>query len=125
MKLSETIPPTILDAAGINVPERMSGISLLNREQLSERNGTFGATYFHDIRDLNDPVKSLKRRWTIQGRWKLILPYDENLPDAPVELYDLENDTQEKNNLIKQHPQRVRKLKKRILSWWDNRESGW
>jgi uncharacterized sulfatase len=116
---SVDIPPTILDAAGLNVPERMPGISLVNRNRLKERNGTFGATYYHDIRDLNDPVKSLKRRWTIHGRWKLLLPYDENLPDAPVELYDLKNDPHEKNNLADKHPERVRKLKQRIQNWWN------
>lgn len=121
---SVDIPPTILDVAGLNVPERMPGISLRDREKLRERNGTFGATYFHDIRDLNDPVKNLKRRWTIQGDWKLILPFKNNLPDAEVELYNLADDPHEQKNLAEKHPERVRSLEKRIQNWWLLREPG-
>ncbi len=115
------IAPTVLEAAGMDVPPVMPGIFLLDRDRLNERNGTFGATYFHDIRDLNDPVKSLKRRWTIHEEWKLIWPYAENLPDAPVELYNLKEDPHENTNLAEQKPDLVESLKQRIENWWSIR----
>ncbi len=115
------IAPTVLKATGMDVPPVMPGVSLLNRDRLKERNGTFGASYFVDIRDLDDPVRSLKRQWTISGNWKLIRPYSENLPDAPVELYNLKKDPHEQTNLADQKPDLVKFLKHRIENWWSVR----
>jgi arylsulfatase A-like enzyme len=46
-------------------------------------------------------------RW---GKWKGIRLNVHNTPDAPMELYDLNTDVGEKNNIAAQHPDIVGKL---------------
>ncbi len=47
------------------------------------------------------------------GQWKLLCEYD----GSQVQLYDLEKDRQESNNLAGDHPQRVARLSKSLLDW--------
>ena len=48
-----------------------------------------------------------------KGRWKLLCEYDGTSP----QLYDLENDPGEKRDLAADHPERVRKLRGKLLGW--------
>ncbi|MCA9194833.1 MAG: sulfatase-like hydrolase/transferase [Planctomycetales bacterium] len=47
------------------------------------------------------------------GKWKLLIEYDGSMP----QLYDLEDDMTESNNLADAHSARVAELRERLLSW--------
>ena len=48
-------------------------------------------------------------------RYKLVMP-----KEGVHELYDLEEDVHEKNNIVDKHPEIVAALKKVYESWWDD-----
>jgi arylsulfatase A-like enzyme len=48
-----------------------------------------------------------------QGKWKL----HEYFEDGTLELYNMEEDLGERNNLVKRHPQKVRELYQILQSW--------
>jgi arylsulfatase A-like enzyme len=50
------------------------------------------------------------------GKWKGIKRNIKRKPNAPLELYDLEKDVSEKNNVAKQHPEIVKKIEEIMLS---------
>lgn len=52
-------------------------------------------------------------KWAVQmGNWKIVSPRQEEF-----ELYDLKNDPGKKNNLAKQHQERVSELKVKYTKW--------
>jgi arylsulfatase A-like enzyme len=111
------LAPTILSACGVDVPKSMPGLDLLDickHAGQSERTQLFGEIFEHDIPDVDDPVKGLTHRWTIEGDWKLILP----VGDGAAELYNLNDDPHENQNLAAQNPERVAALTKGIDAWW-------
>jgi arylsulfatase A-like enzyme len=82
------------------------------------RRTIFGAVFTHDLMDLENPLASLKYRWSVQGRWKLIVPHYDNVPDGRIQLYDVVKDPQETANLAAQEEARTRSLLEEIQSWW-------
>ena len=111
------LAPTALAACGMGKQPSMQGVSLLDRQAVEKRNAAFGATYSHDAVDIHDPVSSLQFRWTIQGRWKLILPFRGNRPSDPVQLYDVWGDPHEEKNLANDSRERVMQLRGQIDAW--------
>lgn len=111
--------PTLLTAAGVDVPENLSGINLLDRKAVTARDAIFGEILEHDIQHMTDPVASLRFRWIIEGDWKLIVPHAGREPDAPTELYNLAQDPHEEKNVAEEHPELVERLEARIDDWWD------
>jgi arylsulfatase A-like enzyme len=113
-------PTTILELAGVAVPEHLEGLNLMDREAMAARNTIFIESYSHDMVDLDDPVKSLTARVVIDGWWKLILPgphqeqKERAIPfskiDPEIQLFDLKNDPFEKTNLAGKHPEVVQRL---------------
>ena len=96
--LTQTIDyaPTILDAAGIKVPNFMQGLSLIpsatGKQKIIPRNNL----YYHYYEYTAD--HSVLQHLGVRGkRYKLIYFYTVN----EWELYDLKTDTQEQKNLIK------------------------
>jgi uncharacterized sulfatase len=73
------IMPTVLAACGVESPAGLPGVNLLDDRVTAARDQLFGECYTHTIVDLDEPAKSLLWRWTVQGRWKLIVP----APPAP------------------------------------------
>jgi uncharacterized sulfatase len=123
------LAPTILQACGIEPPDAMPGINLLdvfNQREMT-RVAIFGESFAHDIADITDPTRSLLNLWCIEGHWKLVLYHDGQLgryrvihqqrPRDP-QLFNLSVDPHEEHNVADQHPQVVQRLTERIKKWW-------
>ncbi len=117
--------PTILDAAGLQVPEHLPGMSLLEtcRGNGLKRTAIYGESFAHDIADLNDPDASLLFRWVNDGRWKLIQRYPGKMgryafafrfAGAEQQLYDLADDPHETDDLAEENPEIVKRLRAMI-----------
>lgn len=101
MVLNIDMAETIIDLAGIEAPEDMQGESLVplfeNKPQLAWRD----AMYYHYYESREDSPLPVMRHFGIRtGRHKLICFYNDELEH--LELYDLEMDPYEMNNLIHQ-----------------------
>lgn len=110
------IVPTTLKACGLKVPADLPGLDLLDRSAMTARKSIYVESYTHDISALGEPEKSLVARVVIDGWNKAILP-GSNRPDraftsAPkeIELYDLQADPYEKENLAAQQSEQVLRL---------------
>ncbi|KMT67020.1 sulfatase [Catenovulum maritimum] len=124
------IVPTVLGAAGIDVPAHLPGKNLfpeLTQQTPIERDTIFGEGFAHDMDDINNPESSLLYRWVIKDNWKLIVSYDgknvsyQKYHDALTQgprLFNLANDEYEKVNLAKQYPEMVEKLKQELVDWY-------
>ena len=104
--------PTLLDAAKLERDEQLplDGVSLLPvlRGEPLDRE----AIYFHypnyawhRANRLGGAIRS--------GKWKLIERFD----DDSLELYDLEADLSERNNLAEEHPEIANSLQHKIADW--------
>ena len=67
---------------------------------------------------MSDPVASLRFRWVIEGKWKLIVPHPSREPNAPVELFDILADPHETKNLAAGNAEVVAQLTAKINNWW-------
>lgn len=112
------IVPTVLAAVGVDAPQGLPGINLLDDQAVAGRNTVYGEIFEHDIRHMTDPVPSLMYRWVIDGNWKLIVPLPAVVPDGKVELYNLGADPHEESNLAATDGERVRTLTEKLDSWW-------
>jgi arylsulfatase A-like enzyme len=100
---------TCLDVAGIEYPKtykgrelnRLEGKSLLPIFEGKKRQGHEAIYWEHE-----------GNRAVRQGKWKLVSAHK-----GPWELYDLEADRTELNNLAEKHPQKVEQLKVMYESW--------
>jgi uncharacterized sulfatase len=122
------IYPTILAAAGADIPDDRPGLNLLphlTEDKAIDRDHIFGESFAHDIADIYNPEASLLYRWVIKGNMKLLLTYD-GTPgrmkyppkDFAPQFYDLEKDPFEMNNLAKDHPEKVKALTALLNSWY-------
>ena len=108
------IAPTILDAAGAQVPSYMDGRSflpLLEGKDLSWRDMVFYEYYWEA------PFPQTPTTFGVRtDRWKFI--HYHGVWDID-ELYDIQNDPDEQNNLIEQpqHQDLVKKLRTRLYDW--------
>lgn len=112
------ITPTILRAAGLDVPAGMSGIDLADAAAVGARKAVYGDCFTHNSQDLDVPARSLRWRWMIEGWNKLIVPDKANQPNDVVELYDLKADPNEEKNLAADKPDEVRDLQAKLDAWW-------
>src|ERR1700732_3575475 len=105
------LAPTILRAAGVKVPARMQGLSLLDaaagRGRLS-RTIIFGEIYTHTASKIGQPNLDVTHRWTREGDWKLI----QHLREKRTELFNLAKDPYERTNVSAKNGDRVRQLQK-------------
>lgn len=114
--------PTILAAAGAEVPADLPGLNLLPIIEAggkSPRQQLFGEIFAHDVAEIDRPAASLQYRWTIKNQWKLILPA---AAEARPELYDLSADPTEDHDLAAAQPERVRELTAEINQWWNGKD---
>ena len=110
--------PTMLAAAGLEPTKEMQGVNLLDDKAVSARKQIFGEILEHDIQHMSDPVASLRFRWVIEGKWKLIVPHHGREPNTPVELFDILADPHETKNLAADNAEVVAQLTERINKWW-------
>lgn len=127
---SVDIVPTVLAAAGVEMPKQLPGYNLLpilKSGQPTPRREVFGETFAHDVANIDRPEDSLLYRWVIEGRWKLLLTYDGQLgryarhhprSEKRPQLFDLLSDPHEDRNLAPQHPEVVARLAARLEDWW-------
>jgi uncharacterized sulfatase len=124
------IVPTMLAAAGAEVPDELPGLNLLpnmTEPKPIEREVIFGEGFAHDVADIENPEASLLYRWCIEGKWKLILTYDGEVnryksthprTERGPQLFNLEKDPAETNNVAEQNPEVVARLAKKISDWY-------
>jgi arylsulfatase A-like enzyme len=104
------IMPTILDLLGIPINKEAQGASLVALIKPGDVSKDFDRYAFSQT----GPEK-----WSIRaGQWKLIADNGE------YELYNLEEDEREANNLARRHPEVVYGLVRRYLDWRKKTDSG-
>jgi len=119
------IYPTLLEAAGIqNTGLAFDGESLLpiltGRDQLQERAlfwhfPIYLEAYKYGQSETRDPQFRTRPGTAMRfGKWKLHYYFEDN----DVELYDLENDISEKNELSKSFPEKKEELLGMMKEWW-------
>jgi len=109
--------PTVLDMAQVPIPDAIE----FDGEALSAvLTGTSSASRKHSLffrrppdRDAYYGVADLPDLAVREGKWKLLCEYDGSQP----ELYDLESDREERNNVAAEHPKVVTRLTQAVVSW--------
>jgi len=124
------IVPTMLSAAGVEVPDYMPGMDLmasLKSGEASPRGQVLGEGFAHDVANVEKPEDSLLYRWIVKDQWKLLLTYDGEVnryasshlrEEKRPQLYDLLADPHENENLASKNPEIVKELAKEISDWW-------
>jgi arylsulfatase A-like enzyme len=119
--------PTIMSAVGLKTPDNLPGINLLDSKKREQRKTVFGVT--HSIYNMtpHQPDQTTQYLWCIQNQWKLLLRYPgldttryskvHDWDQAKVQLYNIEDDPNEKVELSQQYPDIVIQLKKEIHDW--------
>jgi uncharacterized sulfatase len=118
LAISTDLAPTILTAVGAKPTPEMSGLNLLDAKKLAERTAVFGEVFEHNAVDVHNPAANLDYRWVVEGEWKLILPHAANVPAGKPELYRLDRDPDETDNLAAKHPDKMAELTKKLDAWW-------
>lgn len=100
----------------------MQKLDLLAPEALlkdpSQAPDVFGENFEHDIAEIDSPGASLRYRWMIRGQHKLIVS-----AQGDVELFDLQDDPQERTNLAGNSADLVKTLRTALDVWWDGKPS--
>ena len=98
--------PTFCDLAHIDTPAKTDGISIvptLVGDEAGQKKHEFLYWEFHG---------KWKKQAVRMGKWKGVRLNLANNPDAPVELYNLETDPKEKQDIAAKHPEIVEKILK-------------
>jgi uncharacterized sulfatase len=115
--------PSILKMAGANAPSDLPGLDLLDRAAMTARKSIHVESYTHDIADLASPAKSLVAQVVVDGWSKLLVPgaakqNKGGIGPTEVELFDLQSDPFEKNNIAASRPDEVKRLQAIQKSMW-------
>lgn len=103
--------PTVLSLLGIEQPKEMKGINVLDDEQLKSREAIFGEIYAHDF---NTIESSMFYNIAIAKPYKLIVPDATRKKGEKIQLFNIDEDPFEKNNIAEDHPEIVENLKEKI-----------
>ena len=119
--------PTLARACGIQSPDKLPGIDLLDQRARRQRTTVFGS--MHSIHNLTpgNPDETLQYHWCIDGNHKLVLRFQgkdttrykkvHDWDRQEVRLYDLAKDPRERANMAGDEPETVRKLTGKIDRW--------
>jgi len=125
------IVPTVMSLLGLNHDD-LPGINVLDEKQLSDRQTAFVEVYNHDIINTDNPVESIHYKVAVEKKWKLIVP-NENMVKKEAttrkeniqgyysnkeQLFNLESDPEELNNLADENQEIVTRLTEAINEWW-------
>ena len=111
------LAPTILRACGASGSDSLPGRDLIAEAttDTESKRAIFGEIFSHDVADIDRPSQSLRYRWSIDGRWKLIEPTD---VQATPELYDIVTDPHEEHDLASSQADRIKKMRQQLDGWW-------
>jgi arylsulfatase A-like enzyme len=104
INLTMDIFPTLAELTGVNINHRIEGRSFLNTLMSNEKQEADRVLYF--TRREGGPYGGKAYHAIRQGPWKL----SQNSPFQPMELYNLNDDPMEKNDVIKKQPEIFKKL---------------
>ncbi len=97
------IAPTILTAAGVNVPENMDGVDLLPHLQGKNNSNP------HDLL-----CWKMNAKWAVRDHeWKLVF----NTPQEGLRLYHIAEDPYETTNLLNERPDMVKEMRAKFDAW--------
>ncbi|MFS4482776.1 sulfatase-like hydrolase/transferase [Hyunsoonleella sp. 2307UL5-6] len=103
--------PTVLDILGIEKPENLPGISVLDEKALNERQGVFGEVYAHDFDTIEN---SMFYNMAIFPPYKIIIPDPVRKSKEKVKLFNIDEDPFEENNIAESNPEIVAQLTEKI-----------
>ena len=107
--------PTVLDLIGMEIPQDLPGINVLDNEELDNREAIFGEIYEHDFTTVDS---SRQYRIVYTNPYKLIVPDLARIPDGKIELFNIYEDPTEQNDLAEAKPEVVEDLVARIEKHW-------
>lgn len=105
----QDIMPTILDIAGIEVPDAIDGVSIV--PELTGKNNQPDHEYLYWEYRSGGGWQAIRA-----DHWKALRKGIRTDPDAPIELYDLGNDFIENKDVATEHPEIVAKMKEIMLN---------
>lgn len=103
--------PTVLDILEIKKPVNLPGVNVLDENALNERKGVFGEVYAHDFDTIEN---SMYYYMAIFPPYKIIVPDSVRKKDEVVQLFNIEKDPFEKNNIAESNPEIVKDLQQKI-----------
>ncbi|WP_299012543.1 sulfatase-like hydrolase/transferase [uncultured Polaribacter sp.] len=106
--------PTVLDLLDIEKPKNLPGINVLDENALSERKGIFGEVYAHDFDTIEN---SMFYNMAIFPPYKIIVPDAVRKKNEVVQLFNIDKDPLEKNNIADQNPEIVKDLQEKIKAF--------
>ncbi|MEZ6055994.1 MAG: sulfatase-like hydrolase/transferase [Planctomycetaceae bacterium] len=116
--------PTLAEISGATIPEaalkQVEGRSLLPLLKNPAHHWEDRHLFTHQgrWRKLEDPNKSKYRMASVRNtRWAMVS--DSGGAEPKWQLFDLQNDYAQKNNVIEQHPEVVKELSAAFDQWWE------
>lgn len=106
--------PTVLDILAIEKPKNLPGISVLDSNALKERKGVFGEVYAHDFDTMDN---SIFYNMAVFPPFKIIVPDPIRKPNEKIQLFNIQSDPFEKNNLADSRPEIVKDLQEKIIAF--------
>jgi arylsulfatase B len=109
--------PTLMDLCGIERPAGpdVHGTSL--KPLLSEENPSWPDRVLVTDSQRMENLKPWRRTAVMTQRWRLVNPSIDGEPEA-IELYDMQSDPGQQNDVVSSHPDVVEKLKDEYEVWW-------
>ena len=110
----------------------LPGISIMEKEKIENRETIFVECYNHDILNVEKPTETILYKVALNKKWKLMVPNQDlvirdftdpqenyyGFYSNQIQLYDLDQDPDEKVNLALKYPEIVVKMNQQIDEWW-------
>lgn len=103
--------PTVLDVLDIEIPENLPGINVLDTTQLHNRDIIFGEIYAHDFETIES---SMFYNVAIAKPYKIIIPNPVKKKGENIQLFNIDKDPFEKNNIAESTPEIVKQLQEKV-----------